>query len=68
MGNVDEIGVSGFHSGSLLFNIFMNGLFFFIEKCHLYKYADDNSMDSSSKNLVDDFISCVLNHQVEWIF
>ena len=60
MGNVDEIGASRFHSGPLLFNIFMNDLFFFIEKCQLYKYADDNSLDSSSKNLVDDFISCVL--------
>ena len=40
--------------GPLLFNIFMNHLFFFIEKCHLYNYADDNSLDSSSENLTDE--------------
>ena len=39
--------------GPLLFNIFMNDLFLFIEKCHLYNYADDNSLDSSSENLTD---------------
>ena len=38
---------------SLLFNIFMNDLFLFIEKCHLYNYADDNSLDSSAENLTD---------------
>ena len=39
--------------GPLLFNIFMNDLFLFIEKCRLYNYADDNSLDSSSENLAD---------------
>ena len=39
--------------GPLLFNIFMNDLFLFIKKCHLYNYADDNSLDSSSENLTD---------------
>ena len=39
--------------GPLLFNIFMYDLFLFIEKCHLYNYADDNSLDSSSENLTD---------------
>ena len=37
----------------LLFNIFMNDLFLFIEKCRLYNYADDNSLDWSSENLAD---------------
>ena len=40
--------------GPLLFNILMNDLFLFIEKCRLYNYADDNSLlDSSSENLAD---------------
>ena len=39
--------------GPLVFNIFMNDLFLFIEKCHLYNYADDNSLDTSSENLTD---------------
>ncbi len=28
--------------GPLLFNIFMNDLFYFIETCSLTNYADDN--------------------------
>ena len=39
--------------GPLLFNIIMNDLFLFIEKCRLYNYVDDNSLDSSSENLAD---------------
>ena len=39
--------------GPLLCNIFINDLFLFIEKCRLYNYADDNSLDSSSENLAD---------------
>ena len=31
--------------GPLLFNIFTNDLFLFIEKCKLYNYADDNSLE-----------------------
>ena len=37
--------------GPLLFNIFINDLFLFIENCTLYNYADDNSMSYSSTNL-----------------
>ena len=37
--------------GPLLFNIFINDLFMFIEKCILYNYADDNSMSCSSTTL-----------------
>ena len=31
----------------------MNDLFLFIEKCKLYNYADDNSLDSSSDDLLE---------------
>ena len=37
----------------LFFIIFMNDLFLFIEKCHLYNYADENSLDSSTDNFTD---------------
>ena len=37
--------------GLLLFNIFINDLFHFIEKCTLYNYVDDNSMSHSSSTL-----------------
>ena len=39
--------------GPLPFNTFMNDLFFFIEKCQLYNYADDNSLDAPTENLID---------------
>merc|ERR1711942_236854 len=34
--------------GPLLFNIFMNDMFYFIERCALYDYADDNSLAKSA--------------------
>ena len=34
--------------GPLLFNIFINDLFLFIEKCSLYNYADDNTVSYSA--------------------
>ena len=37
--------------GPVLFNIFMNDLFLFMEKCKLYNYADDNSMSKTSVDL-----------------
>ena len=35
----------------LLFNIFMNDMFLFIEHCNLYNYADDNSMSASAESI-----------------
>ena len=37
--------------GPLLFNIFMNDMFFFMEVCDLYNYADDNSVSHSSHDI-----------------
>ena len=37
--------------GPLLFNIFMNDLFWFIEKCKLYNYADDNSLSNTANDV-----------------
>ena len=37
--------------GPLLFNILVNNLFLYIEKCTIYNYADDNSMSHSSSTL-----------------
>ena len=34
--------------GPLFFNVFMNDLFYFIEQCLLYNYADDNSLKKSA--------------------
>ena len=37
--------------GSYLFNTFVNNLFFFVHKCQLYNYADDNTWSKSDKSL-----------------
>ena len=47
--------------GPVLFNVFMNDLFYFIKKCSLYNYADDNSevmlnLKLDSKNAITWFI------------
>jgi retron-type reverse transcriptase len=37
--------------GPILLNIFVNDLFFFVHKCELYNYADDNTLSKSDKSL-----------------
>ena len=39
--------------GPLLFNVFINDLFFFIERGTLYNFADDNSLACVASNLYD---------------
>ena len=39
--------------GPLLFNVFVNDMFHFMEKCDLYNYADDNSLSVASCNILD---------------
>ena len=34
--------------GPLLFNIFINDIFYFIRNCDLHKYADDNTLSFHS--------------------
>jgi hypothetical protein len=62
----------GFPQGSRLgpdiFNIYMNDMFYCIEKCQLYNYADDNKLSSVAKemaevisNLKDDAINFMSN-------
>ena len=41
--------------GPLLFNIFLNDLFYFIEECTLYNFADDNSLATTS-TCIDDLV------------
>ena len=37
--------------GPLIFNIFINDIFYFIKRSKLYNYADDNTLSFHSKNL-----------------
>ena len=34
----------------LLFNIFMNDIFYFVRECDLYGYADDNTLSKAAKD------------------
>ena len=54
--------------GPLLFNIFINDFFLFIEKCSLYNYADDNTISYSSPCLSDVLsnLQSGCNHVIEW--
>ena len=46
--------------GPLLFNLFVNDMFHFIDKCALYNYGDDNSTCMSYASLnVKDVLSCL---------
>ena len=55
--------------GPLLFNIFMNDLILFIEKCKWYNYADDNSLDSSSDDLLEALRNLKRNgrNAIDWL-
>ena len=37
--------------GPLIFNIFMNNIFYFVKNAHLFNYADDNSVSVNGKGL-----------------
>jgi hypothetical protein len=45
--------------GPLIFNIFINDIFYFIEKSSLYNYADDNTLSFNHPNI------CVLKSTLE---
>ena len=50
--------------GPLLFNIFINDLFLFIEKCNLYNYADDNFLSYVSKSSTELLDSLTLDGKI----
>ena len=49
--------------GPLLFNVFINDMFLFIERCSLYNYADDNSLRTAHAS-IENVISS-LKHDCE---
>ena len=53
--------------GRILFNIFINNLFFFSAKCEIYDFADNNSLYFCGMNL-DKFTNLIedMLHVYEW--
>ena len=54
--------------GPLIFNIFMNDIFYFIEQSTLYNYADDNTLSFNHKNseTLKAVIETESNILIEW--
>ena len=54
--------------GPLLFNVFVNNMFHFMEKCDLYNYADDNSLSVASYHMHDvlSYLSRDCKNAVKW--
>ena len=60
----------GSADGSLLFNLFINDLIFFIEQCTLSNYADDNNLSVSGKDkeLIKSMLSSDFMIMENWFF
>ena len=54
--------------GPLIFNIFMNDLFYFVKRGNLFNYADDNSLSVNSKelNIVSQLLQSEAEVTVRW--
>ena len=54
--------------GPLLFNIFINDIFFFVEKSEICNFADDNTVYSSGKDLakVKEDLICTMKNVLKW--
>ena len=55
--------------GPILFNIFINDLFYFIEKASLHGFADDHTISSESKELIilKDVLVSETNIAINWL-
>ncbi len=54
--------------GPLIFNIFISDMFYFIEKCELLNYADDNTLSyvANTVDLLLDALKSDTIHALEW--
>ena len=50
--------------GPALFNVFMNDLFYFIEKCSYYNYADVNSLSNASAKIDEVMLNLKLDSKI----
>ena len=54
--------------GPLLFNIFINGIFFFVEKSEICNFVDDNTVYSCGKDLakIKEDLICTMKNVLKW--
>ena len=54
--------------GPLLFNIFINDIFFFVEKSEICNFADDNTVYSCGKDLakIKEDLICTMKNVLKW--
>ena len=54
--------------GPLLFNIFLNDIFYFVKKSNLYNYADDNTLSYSHPDLLEtkNVLTSESEYVIEW--
>ena len=67
-GMVPPTTVSTANEHPLLFNIFINDMYMFMDECTLYNYADDNSLSCTAPT-IDAVISNLQldgNRAIEW--
>ena len=55
--------------GPLLFNIFINDIFFFVEKSEICNFADDNTVYSCGKDLakIKEDLICTMKNVLKWL-
>ncbi len=68
MGAIIKRDPQGSGLGSILFNIFNNDIFYFIEKCDFINYADEDTLSNVSST-IDALMEALKHHSkiaVEW--
>jgi hypothetical protein len=56
----------GYNLGTIIFNIFINDIFFFIKTASVYNYADDNTLSYFDTN-IDSLQSILENESLSMI-
>ena len=51
MGYINQRGSTGVNPRPVLFNVFINDIFHFVQDSTIYNYADDNTLSYSDTNI-----------------